>query len=379
MELPKYFAKEQLKPLETVQGRSARLDKCCTTQAIGMVKAAVEKQRMRQWVMEHSEGNTDRVRQKYEKMGFVKPVPVGLNIEVNSINAEFIRFGKEGEKRHHFSGFLRLKCLGSLYEDIYLPIKLNKRDRYWEKKGYRLLNSFLLCDGEVWFRWEKEVPLKTEGETIGSDQGKTDTMMLSNGFKTPVANKQGVTVDAILEKLKKKKKGSKAFRRAVEERKNFTHWQMNLLWMSGAFDGVRQVNIEGIWNINFRRRISRKMSHWSNPLIIGKLQSLMLEHGVRVHEESSTYMSQRCSRCGLVKKSNRKGKVFKCPHCGLVIDADLNAALNHTQDLPPIHWSLRLRNLNRKGFFWTKSGLFCFDGGEPIQSPLTQSEKEQSS
>lgn len=334
---------------------------------------------MRQWVMGHIEGNTDRVRQKYEKLGFVKPVPVDLNIELNSTNAEFIHFGEEDEKNHHFSGFLRLKCLGDSYEDIYLPIKLNKRDRRWERKGYTMLNSFLLCDDEIQIRWKKEIALKTEGETIGSDQGKNDTMYLSNGFKTPVANKQGVTMDDILEKLARKEKGSKAFQRAVEERENFINWQMNELWRMGAFENVRQVNTEGIWNINYKRRTSRKMSHWSNPLIIGKFQSLMLEHGVRVHEESATYMSQRCSRCGLVKKSNRKGKVYKCPHCGLVIDADQNAALNHTQDLPPIHWSLRLKQMNRKGFFWTKSGLFTLDGGEPIQSPLSQGEKEHSS
>lgn len=369
LELPRFLSKGQLVDIESVDGRSARLDKCCTTQAIGIVKAAVEKQRMRKWVMEHSNGDTHKVREKYEKTGFTKPVPVALNIEVNSTVAEFIRFDEDDENHHHFSGFLHFSSLGDDYEEIYLPIKLNKRDRYWESRGYKMSKSFLLCDGEVWFRWRKEVPLRTEGTIIGSDQGVKDTLYLSNGKKTPVANKQGITMDSILTKMARKEKGSKAFKRAACERDNFMRWQLNRLCADGGFTGVRQLNHERIWNLNYRRRTSRKMSHWSYPIIDRKLESLLLEHGVRFLEEGSTYMSQRCSRCGLVKKSNRKKKVYKCSHCGLEIDSDLNAALNHTQDLPPIDWTLRVKQMNRKGFFWLKTGLFTLDGGEPISPP----------
>lgn len=44
--------------------------------------------------------------------------------------------------------------------------------------------------------------------------------------------------------------------------------------------------------------------------------------------------------------------------CGLEIDSDLNAALNHEQNLPDVPWELRREQRNRKGFYWLESGFF---------------------
>ena len=38
--------------------------------------------------------------------------------------------------------------------------------------------------------------------------------------------------------------------------------------------------------------------------------------------------SRKCSRCGYIHKDNRNGKTFHCLKCSLVMDADLNAAIN---------------------------------------------------
>ena len=88
-------------------------------------------------------------------------------------------------------------------------------------------------------------------------------------------------------------------------------------------------------------------------------------------------MSQRCSRCGLVRKANRKAKQYTCRHCKLKLDADINAARNHSQDLEYLSWELR-RHIKEKrlntgnGFFWFSNGFFDCKSGEELAVPLPE-------
>ena len=107
------------------------------------------------------------------------------------------------------------------------------------------------------------------------------------------------------------------------------------------------------------------MSHWSYTLIKDKLASLSETEGFELAETSNEFRSQSCSRCGLVRKANRKGRTFICKGCGYTADADLNAATNHELDLPEIPYWVRQQQLNRPGFYWLMSGLFTV-GHEPI-------------
>jgi transposase len=60
------------------------------------------------------------------------------------------------------------------------------------------------------------------------------------------------------------------------------------------------------------------------------LDSIKSRLGDRVREVPCAHTSQTCSHCGNCEKSARKGKVFSCvaPGCGVILDADLNAARN---------------------------------------------------
>ena len=136
------------------------------------------------------------------------------------------------------------------------------------------------------------------------------------------------------------------------------------------FTNIKQVNFEGLINVNFGKNVSRGLKHWTFTLIRDKFYRLSEECGVRIQTDSSTYYSQRCSKCGLVLKSNRKGKDYTCKNCGYVEDADLNAALNHQQCLPDVS-GLRSLKLNRKGFFWNPCGCTTLEGVE-IAVPLSK-------
>ena len=47
-----------------------------------------------------------------------------------------------------------------------------------------------------------------------------------------------------------------------------------------------------------------------------------------------TYTSQGCSKCCCERKTNRKGKLFKCVSCSFECNSDVNASLNIGFDLP---------------------------------------------
>jgi transposase len=296
-----------------------------------------------------------------------KPRTDNLLMEISSKCAEFIE-REDGE----FDGFINLKSLSTKPgTHIIIPIKFNRHSNKLKDMSLRRLNSFLIGTDTINIRWEIPVPeLKSEGEIVGGDQGMKTVLTLANMtgtvMKTPEVDIHGHSLESIMDKMCRKRKGSRAFKRAQSHRTNFTNWSMN------QFDlkGIKQINFEKIWNLGFKSSKSRKMSHWTNTSIADKVERLCNENGVRLVEESSTYMSQRCSVCGLVRKANRKGKQYVCKSCGFTSDADENAARNHTCELPEIPWTIRKLNLNRgKGFYWSSSGIYDLTGGS-IESPL---------
>ena len=122
--------------------------------------------------------------------------------------------------------------------------------------------------------------------------------------------------------------------------------------------------MEEVININYGKRVSRQMKHWTNTIIKDKMERRAEVSEVRLIMQSSTYRSQRCSNCSIVRKANRKGKLYECSSCGLIMDADLNASINHECDLPDIPKYLCELKSNRSGFLWKSDGFFDLNGVE---------------
>ena len=81
-------------------------------------------------------------------------------------------------------------------------------------------------------------------------------------------------------------------------------------------------------------------------------------------------MSQKCSKCCWVCKSNRKGKIFQCQCCGHTDDADFNAADNHSMgqvfDLRGYFRFIKENKLSRNGFYWNANGITDRDGNDLV-------------
>ena len=209
-----------------------------------------------------------------------------------------------------------------------------------------------------------EIPTKFETKImarllnrLGADQGISTCLTLSDGQITNECH-HGHTLTSIIKKIARKRKGSKAFKQASDHRTNYINWSVKQLNLGG----VSEVNYEKIRNLGSGQRKSRFLQGFSYR----EIKTAMAKHcfltGVHFKEQDNVYRSQRCSHCGYVHKLNRKGKVFKCRHCGEAIDADLNAAKNHADVLWVLPFDLRIKKLNLVGFFWKINGIYDLDG-----------------
>lgn len=333
---------------------SARALSSLITQLSGIIKTVTEKQRKRIYILnkKKQEGMS-----KNKLKGLIinlknhiphKPDISNINPELSSKCIEYI------ESDTTFNAFIKIKSIMSDVKPIYIPIKFHKHSNSLKEIGTRL-NSFLLRNKGIDIRWNIETPkIKESGITVGADQGLLTVLTLSDTQTTNETCIHGHSLKSILQKMCRQKQGSKAFKRSQSHRTNFINASINKL----DFSGIKQINLERIFNIGYKSPSSRLLSHWTNTTIRDKVQSKAIRDGVHLIEQDSTYRSQRCSCCGMVRKSNRKGKTYSCNSCGYIGDADMNAAKNHEISLPEIPYKLRISKLNRTGFYWIKTGFF---------------------
>lgn len=360
LDLPVFFETELFKRAVSHTFLSGRAAKCLAAQARAMLSAACEKQRKRLYILKERKKQKGKVKhliKKIKQNNPVKPYCGNVKPELNSICIDF-QYSK-GE----FDGFLMLKSICKDGRKIKIPIKFHRHSN--SIKG-ELMSSFLVGEKFVCFRWNVKPKAGNEnGIVLGADQGLKKVLSLSDGTHSGLVDNHGHTLESIISKVSRKRKGSKAFKRAKDHQRNFINWSIKQI----DFKKVKEIRLEKIININKGRKTSRKMFHWQNTLIRDKVQLECEKNGVRFTLQSSTYRSQRCFACGNVRKANRKGEEYLCKNCGYTCDADINAAKNLELELPDIPYAFRQLKKNRgDGFIWSHLGLFDLSGGS-LQSP----------
>lgn len=329
---------------------SSRMLQCAGKQASGIVRGVKAKQKKRKWVIEKltAEGKLKQARKLqriYNKTNITKPDTTKINLNLDS---RFVKINLDNNTK--FDGWVTLTSIGN-HLKIILPFKATKHLNKMLSNG-KIKRSITLSENFITFIFEiPDTPLKAEGEIIGVDIGQNTTISCSNGFFSKKDN-HGHDLASITATMSRKKKGSKAFKRCVAHRRNYINWTIKQFNLSN----VKQVNVENIKHLRYKRKTNRRLSHWVYTEIFDKLETHCKEQGVLVHKVNPTYTSQRCSRCGWTRKSNRKGKLFKCGQCGFTLDADLNASRNIALPLPEISRQQRLQRINRTGFYWLVDG-----------------------
>lgn len=88
---------------------------------------------------------------------------------------------------------------------------------------------------------------------------------------------------------------------------------------------VENLNIKGMVR---NRRLAKSISDAGWGEFLSMLGYKADEAGSRVVEVCARNTSQFCSDCGSLVPKGLSERTHKCPHCGLVLDRDVNAARN---------------------------------------------------
>jgi len=114
------------------------------------------------------------------------------------------------------------------------------------------------------------------------------------------------------------------------------------------FERLRKIRPQG----SKSRRLNRKQANQLRGKIIERTRYKAYYLGIVTVEVNPHGTSQHCSRCGRKgerfsfiggkRVKMRGGKLFYCPHCGCLVNADFNASVNvHHSFYQEFHWQPR--------------------------------------
>jgi putative transposase len=95
--------------------------------------------------------------------------------------------------------------------------------------------------------------------------------------------------------------------------------------------GIKLEDLSGIrkdCTKKYRKQGNHTLNSWPFYQVRMLLTYKAKEQGVELNVVDPAWTSTSCSRCGVVDKESRNGKVFHCLHCEHIDHADVNAAFN---------------------------------------------------
>jgi len=239
------------------------------------------------------------------------------------------RFVELQKSKTSFDYWIKISTL-NIGKPIVVPIK-----SYEYAKKY--LNSWTLIKGakllkndkgwQVSIAFEKLTPaIKTTGDVIGVDIGIKKLMVDSN------KNRYGLRIESLLNKIQRKVRGSKAYKRALRERDYYINKTVKEL----PFSRCKTIVLENIKNIKkntkkekkLNKKFRSKFQSWTYSKLLSRIRLLSEVVGVQCPGVPPAYTSQTCPECKFVYKLNRRGETFTCRNCGYTADADYVGSVN---------------------------------------------------
>ena len=202
----------------------------------------------------------------------------------------------------------------------------------------------LKCEAGKWyacFSVVVECPAtKPLSGAIGIDVGLTSFAALSDGqlIENPRHYRYGQAALRIAQRrVARRRKGGNGRRKAVrllqkthahikDQRSDFHHKVSRQIADNYGLVAVEDLNIKGL----SRSMLSKSVSDAGWGMFLAKLAYKVEETGGQFVQVNPCNTSQVCSGCGCLPDVPKTlaDRVHYCPHCGLVLDRDVNAARN---------------------------------------------------
>ncbi len=149
-----------------------------------------------------------------------------------------------------------------------------------------------------------------------------------------------LTIDRLISSRSKETNKRKRYRMQKRLTKSFNRVKAMIAdmhhkvssWLSKNYNQVLLPSFQTSDMTSKQKRISSKTSRamltWSHYKFKKMLEYKMERSGGKMIECEEYYTTKTCSCCGRINYSITNQKVFKCNHCDLTIDRDVNAARN---------------------------------------------------
>jgi putative transposase len=238
--------------------------------------------------------------------------------------------------RHPNGNVLRLSKIGELEVIVHRPIL----------DGFSLKQATVVHKADGWY-----VSLSLEDGTVpellgvdkvkravGIDVGLEKFLATSDGQAVVIPQfyrKAQKQLARQQRKLSRMQKGSNNYRKQANSvarlhlhtartRKEF-HYQV-AHWLCANYDLIafENLNIKGL----ARTRLAKSILDAAWGAFLKILQAVAVKRGKWAQEGNARGTSTECSGCGERVEKTLKDRVHHCPHCGLVIDRDVNSGIN---------------------------------------------------
>ncbi len=182
-------------------------------------------------------------------------------------------------------------------------------------------------------------PLPANVEVVGIDVGLTSFATLSNGEKIDnprFFKKDEYNINHARRNLNKTTKGTPEYmkrkhvavlvhKRIANRRKDFAHQLSRKLVNRFGIICIEDINITPMLHNRF---IKKSISDAAWMQFLDYISYKAEWAGRKIVSVNPSYTSQTCSSCGFKQKLTLSVREFRCPCCNIIIDRDINAALN---------------------------------------------------